>query len=130
MRCPSCKKSDTMRPWEGARKMMGVDVFTRGARCSSCGETLFDDASVERQEIDAATALVARGIRTAAEFRFVRKVAGLLANDLAELLGVRPETVSRWERGEGEIPRAAAFALGELFDRPKVTRQKLEAFAR
>jgi hypothetical protein len=29
-----------------------------------------------------------------------------------------------------EIPRSAAFALGELFDRPRVTRDKLEAFGR
>lgn len=37
--------------------------------------------------------------------------------------------VSRWERGEVEIPRTAAYALGELFAHPKLTRQRLEAFA-
>jgi hypothetical protein len=34
-----------------------------------------------------------------------------------------------WERGEIEIPRAAAFALGELFEHPVVTTRKLDAFA-
>jgi len=82
--------------------------------------TFLEGDEVQRQEREIATGLVARGVRTAAEFRFVRKMAGFRANEIAELLGVRPETVSRWERGEAEIPRSATFALGELFDRPRV----------
>lgn len=58
------------------------------------------------------------------------KVIGLKGAEVAEIIDVRPETVSRWERGEVEIPRLAAFALGEFHDRPRVTRNKLEAFAR
>jgi DNA-binding transcriptional regulator YiaG len=45
------------------------------------------------------------------------------------LFGVRPETVSRWEHGESEIPRTAAFALGQLYAHPKLTRQSFEALA-
>lgn len=111
-------------------KVMGVEVLARGLRCSSCGETLFDVKEVERQELEAATLLVARGVRTGPEFKFIRKLAGLRANELAEMLDVRPETVSRWERGEVEIPRAVAYALGEYYQHPRLTRQKLEAFAR
>lgn len=129
MQCPSCKK-DTMRPWTGMITRMGLEIEAAGRRCGSCGETIFEGDEVQRQEREIAAVLVARGVRTAAEFKFVRKVAGFRANEIAELLGVRPETVSRWERGEAEVPRSAAFALGELFDRPRVTREKLEAFAR
>jgi DNA-binding transcriptional regulator YiaG len=82
-----------------------------------------------RQERLAAERLVARGNRFGVEFMFVRKLARLLATEVADMFGVRKETVSRWERGEVEIPRAAAFALGELFAHPKLTRQRLEAFA-
>jgi len=38
--------------------------------------------------------------------------------------------VSRWERDEVEIPRPIAFTLGELFERPRVVRDRLEAFGR
>jgi len=62
-------------------------------------------------------------------FKFVRKKAGLRANEVAEMFGVRKETVSRWERDEVPIPRTAAYALGALFEHPKLTRQRLEAFA-
>ena len=84
---------------------------------------------MKRQEVSAAHALVTRGIRTGVEFKFVRKVVGLRATEVAEMLDVRPETMSRWERGELDLPRLAAFALGELLEHPKLTRQKLEAFA-
>lgn len=90
---------------------------------------MFDGAEVERQEHEIATALIARGVRTGPEFKLVRKVAGLRATEVAEMFGVRPETISRWERGEVEIPRTAAYALGELYEHPKITRQKLQAFA-
>ncbi|MCX5744646.1 MAG: helix-turn-helix domain-containing protein [Proteobacteria bacterium] len=71
---------------------------------------------------------MARGVRSGVEFKFLRKLAGLQANEVAALFGVRPETVSRWERGTIEFPRTAAFALGELYVHPRLTRQKLAAF--
>lgn len=130
MRCPMCKKTDTMRPWEGPITRRGVQIDARGERCTSCGDTLFDYSEVGRQERLIASAFVARGVRTGSEFKFVRKIAGFKATEVAELVGVRPETVSRWERDEIELPRLAAFAVGELYDRPRVTRDKLEAFGR
>jgi len=108
---------------------MEMKIIARGKRCRSCGEILFDGDELERQEKDIASALVARGIRTGTEFKLVRKVAGFRANEVAEMFGVRPETVSRWERGEVELPRTAAYALGELYEHPKITQQKLAAFA-
>ena len=129
MQRPTCKK-EAMRPWKGKITSMGVELAVAGQRCPSCDETVFDGEEVEQQEREIATAIVARGVRTAEEFKFMRKVADFRANEIAELLDVRPETVSRWERAEAEIPRSAAFALGELYDRPRVTRAKLEAFGR
>ncbi len=40
--------------------------------------------------------LVARGIRSSVEFKFVRKLAELRANEAAEMFGVGNETLSRW----------------------------------
>ena len=109
--------------------LSGVTFDAVGEECSSCGETLFDDIEVRRQEKLIAAALVARGIRTGKDFKFVRKIAGFTAVEVAAMLDVRPETVSRWESGELDVPRLAAFALGELFEHPRIVRAKLEAFA-
>jgi DNA-binding transcriptional regulator YiaG len=128
VKCTGCKK-DGLKPWEGLIELHGVEIKTCGKRCGLCGETEFTAESMEHNERTAATALVARGVRAGAEFKFVRKMAGFKAAEVAEMLAVRPETVSRWERGEIEIPRAAAFTIGELYERPVVTRRKLEAFA-
>lgn len=128
MRCPNCRKTDTGRPWEGLLELGGVTIMTHGLRCSSCGETTFDFEEVGRQEQAVAAAYVKRGIHTGREFKAVRKALGLKGTEAARILDVRPETLSRWEN-DGEVPRLAAFALGELFERPRVVRERLEALA-
>lgn len=128
MRCPNCNK-DVLHDWEGHITRMGINISARGRRCSACNETLYDHEEIGRQEQELAAALIERGVRTGPEFALVRKAAGFRAVEIAELFGVRPETVSRWEHGEGEIPRTAAFALGQLYMRPKLTRQSFEALA-
>ncbi len=60
----------------------------------------------------------------------MRSELDLTGVEVAELLDVRPETISRWEKGHAELPRSAAFILGELYVRPRVTRSKLELLAR
>ena len=128
MQCPTCKQ-DTLAAWQGTITRMGVEIVAHGQHCSSCGEQLFDYEELGRQDALIADAIVERGVRTGAEFAFVRKSAGLKAIEVAELFGVRPETVSRWEHGESEIPRTAAYALGQLYAHPKLTRQSFEALA-
>lgn len=129
MRCPTCRQEKTLRPWKGMYPVRGVELAGHGQRCKACGEILIALTERGRLERLAARHLVARGIRTGGEFRFVRALAGLRANEVADLFGVRKETVSRWERGAVEIPRTAAYALGALFEHPKLTRARLEAFA-
>jgi putative zinc finger/helix-turn-helix YgiT family protein len=128
MRCPDCNK-DALHDWEGHITRMGIQLSAHGRRCSACGETLHDHEEVGRQEQELAAALVERGVRTGPEFALVRKAAGFRAVEIAELFGVRPETVSRWEHDESEIPRTAAFALGQLYAHPRLTRQSFEALA-
>jgi putative zinc finger/helix-turn-helix YgiT family protein len=130
MQCPSCGKTGTIRAWEGRIERYGVEIAAHGKRCRECGETLFDLVEMKRQERAIAKELAARGVRTGSEFKLVRKVAGLRAVDVAAMLNVTPETVSRWECGTVEIPRAAAYVLGDLLEHPKLARERLEAFAR
>ena len=129
MRCPTCRKEDTFDPWEGTLPVREFEIECRGQQCRSCAEILIMLTERGRMEQIAARRIVARGIRTGSEFKFVRKRAGLQANEVADMFGVRKETVSRWERGEVPVPRTAAYTLGALFEHPKLTREHLEAFA-
>src|SRR5688572_7322412 len=72
-------------------------VTVPALKCPACGERYFAGADLERIEAAAARALARSGVATGAAFRFLRKTADLRAKDLAPLLGVTPETVSRWE---------------------------------
>ena len=47
-------------------------------------------------------------------FRFLRDAASLTGQDLAALLDVRRETVSRWEHDRAPIDRAAWVTVGAL----------------
>jgi putative zinc finger/helix-turn-helix YgiT family protein len=115
--------------WHGHVERFGFKIDAHGQRCGACGETLFDLSDVKHQQRRLAKEIVGRGVRTGPEFKLVRKIAGLRAADLAELLDVRPETISRWENGAIEIPRAVAYVLDDLFAHPKIARGRLAALA-
>ena len=45
-------------------------------------------------------------------FAWMRKALGLTGKELGEILGVRLETISRWERGEVDVTRTAWLYVG------------------
>lgn len=117
MRCYKCKTG----------KMMPVDVpeqvevaghkFTgkvAGRKCAECGELLLDGPALERFELLAAAKLAEAGEANGAAFKFMRKAAGLRGVDLAALLDVAGETVSRWETGALPVERRALALLGAI----------------
>jgi DNA-binding transcriptional regulator YiaG len=84
--------------------------------CDACGEALTDYSDLGRFELSAARWLAEAGIRTGESFKFMRHALGLRSADLAELLGVRLETVSRWETGALKVDAHAFVLLGALVD--------------
>lgn len=56
-----------------------------------------DLAELGRFELLAAAALARHGVCTSEAFKFIRKSLGMRATDLGAVLGVAPETISRWE---------------------------------
>jgi transcriptional regulator with XRE-family HTH domain len=47
-------------------------------------------------------------------FKFMRKALGLRAVDIAELLDVAAETLSRWETGQRPVDRASWIAVSAM----------------
>lgn len=86
--------------------------------CTSCGESYFSDDDVAAFDLAVAAKLAEAGITDAEALKFMRKVTGLNGKDFAELLEVRPETVSRWEKNKRPIDRATYAIIRQLiFDR-------------
>ncbi len=115
--CPSCQEK-AMRPGttELTRKIGGITFKAEVPveLCGSCGEWYVSHEDGHRFDVAVARALGAHAIGTPDAFKFMRKATGLRAVDLAELIGVTPETVSRWETGKVSVERRALALLQAL----------------
>lgn len=83
--------------------LVGVKVRT----CPECGErevSIPKTADLHRQI--ARTISRERGTLGPEEIRFLRKWLGYSSADFALVMGVRPETVSRWENRDAGFPMA------------------------
>lgn len=113
---------------------MGVHTFTGAVpaeRCPKCGEVYTDASGHHAFARSVARALIDAGVVSGPVLRFFRHALGMTGASLAGLLGVAPDTLSRWERGERDVDRlawatVAGLVLDELEERPR-TRYVLEA---
>jgi putative zinc finger/helix-turn-helix YgiT family protein len=81
-------------------------------RCPECGERLVVIPGLEGLHRAIAYAVIQKPARlTPAEVRFLRKWLGFSRTDLADHMGVAPETVSRWETGKAAVGGPAERAL-------------------
>jgi len=64
----------------------------------------------------------------------MRKAIGLSSKKLATMLGIKPETLTRWENGRLAVPRLAFLTLAKLAEdelaKQRNTREQLEQFNR
>jgi len=112
-RCGRCDQLLVTRKVDVSREVAG-HVFVAGlpARvCRSCGETSYEASVLQRFDLHVASHLAEAGVGSGAAFRFMRKALGLRAVDLAELLDVSPETLSRWETEKRNLDRGALAVL-------------------
>lgn len=107
-KCPMCGGS--LRATTVAYQFeVGDADFTGSVRahvCRECGEELTEGPAMCERELDAAVVLT-RYKPSSEAIRFFRSVLNLKGNAFAELVGVAPETVSRWENGVRPIDAAA-----------------------
>lgn len=116
-RCERCKTGKLSRTTVSESVEVEGHLFTAKVPalvCDACDETYLDGPSLERLELQVAVALARAGVASGATMRFMRKALGLKATELAELLDVTPETVSRWETGKQSLEHRAMAVLGSL----------------
>jgi DNA-binding transcriptional regulator YiaG len=117
-RCARCESRGPVveKVVEATREVAGrVYVgFLPGSACVSCHAVFHEAHVVERFELHVASTIAASGLTHGAAFRFMRKSLGMRAVELAALLDVAPETISRWETARRAVDRGALVVLGAL----------------
>jgi putative zinc finger/helix-turn-helix YgiT family protein len=116
-KCIACGFARLMNTTETHTATVGgyvVKAALPAVVCKKCGESYVEAIDLERFELAAAQELARRGACVGEVFKFMRKAVGLKAADLGSLLGVAPETVSRWETGKVPVDRAAFVTLAAL----------------
>ncbi|HJW74668.1 MAG: hypothetical protein A2138_18745 [Deltaproteobacteria bacterium RBG_16_71_12] len=78
------------------------------------GEQVVKGKDLAAADLSIAAAIAGDGPVLGETFSWMRRAIGLQAKHLAELLDVRPESVSRWERGQRPMDRAAWLLLAKL----------------
>ncbi len=133
-KCPNCNGRELSEGPQSVALEVGPRSFegeAPGWSCASCAESYIHGPDLGHFEQLVAEWLAQHGFESGKELRFIRKVIGLRASDLAELLGVTSETVSHWETGKHQADVETRTALsGLLLDKiagTTATRDLLEA---
>jgi putative zinc finger/helix-turn-helix YgiT family protein len=129
-RCVKCGSDQIGESTEPDTLAIAGQTFTADVpalRCAACGAVFFDGPALGEFEHAAARELARHGPATGETFRFMRKALGVRAVDLAELLDVTPETISRWETGKLAMARTAWVTLSSLVLDFDGTQERLRA---
>lgn len=114
MKCPSCNKGTVKAADVEITERVAGHTFTatiRGEQCAACKEVFYPGPAVEAFELAVARTLTSTDDASGETFKYARKAVGIRAEDLASLLGVTRETISRWETGKHPIDSAALAVL-------------------
>lgn len=133
MKCFNCGEPTFKRGVVPIAVTVGVVEFAGdvpGGKCSSCGASTVNGEAGARLELQVAAELVPRGLRSGAAFRFMRKGLGMKAAEVAEVMNVAAETISRWENGQRELDWPEFMLMGVLVDDKLAGRTTLLARAK
>ena len=116
-RCPRCKAGLLeATAVDVTRRIGGQEVRARAAAmiCAGCGTIVHQRRELQRIELEIAARLVEEGRRDGEVLRYVRRALGLKGKDVARLLEVCAETVSRREQGKVPVDRATLVVLRQM----------------
>jgi putative zinc finger/helix-turn-helix YgiT family protein len=114
--CADCR-AELVEGLAETRIVVGDQEFKNmlpGLVCPECGESYVDYPVMKEFELQVAQQVALNGPVTGAAFRFMRKALGMPSGQLAELFGVNPATVSRWEKGRKNVNPHVVVLLGSL----------------
>ena len=116
-RCPSCKSRNLQKVKEEDMREVAGYTFKASLlvnECSSCSERFYSLEELGKFDKEIAGWFAKEGILSGEAFRFMRKAIGFRAKELAHLLDLTPETLSRWEKGHRIPDKKAMMVLGDL----------------
>lgn len=120
MKCHACGGKLELRPHVHEEDVGGVVVRDGGTMlptCTQCGEVFIPGRDLAMYELRAAALVLREGRRVNGDvLRYARKALGLRQTDLARLLGLGPEWISRWETGATAATRTNQLAVVALLD--------------
>jgi len=132
--CPTCEREGIGPGVTTLTQVVDGRTYTAEVPaevCPHCEESLVRGDVLGRFERAVVAAVVAAGGQGGETVRLLRGALGVRATDLADLLGVTPETISRWENGKHTIDRATWATLAALategVDGPTATRLRAAA---
>lgn len=132
-RCANCGSPDLPRKDVLLTRTIAGHVFRARVPeygCGNCGERLTTSEDLGAFDDAVALAVADAGLTTPDAVRFLRKALGMTGQELADLLGVRKETVSRWENGKREIDRATFALLRQLVGERRAREKPMGDFLR
>jgi putative zinc finger/helix-turn-helix YgiT family protein len=115
-RCMRCEGEKLVASeTELSRKLAGrtFKVAVPARRCAGCGEQYISQKAGVSGELAIAEKLAQAGVVAGDAFQ-LRKALALPAVELAALMDVTPETMSRWEHGKLPVERRAIALLSAM----------------
>lgn len=131
--CPQCGGRLARSRTEQAHVVAGCRflVAAPAVACKECRATFVPGRTLERVELEIACVLATRAPPSGEGLRYMRHVLGMRAADLASLLNVTAETMSRWENDQRVVDTNAWVCAGSLLlehaGRAPRTRERLVA---
>ena len=116
-RCVQCQGETLVKTVAEDSVTVAGRTFTASmpaTKCARCGETSFHGSDLADLELKVAAIIAREGPSDGETFKYMRKTFGLRAVDLAQLLDVAPETLSRWENAQRPVDRACWVTLSAM----------------
>src|SRR5689334_13136098 len=115
--CIQCKEGQLKNGVDLAKVRVGPHTFVAKVpvrKCTKCKEVYWNGPALAQLEVRAAVELALAGEASADAFRLQRRVLGLKAKDLAGLLDLTPEQISKYENGKAVVDRRAAALMANM----------------
>lgn len=116
-RCVKCKDEGLQEAQERVTRTVAGHTFQAELdlrACPSCGMTYYHADTVGAFDLQVATWLAEHDVGGSEAFQFMRLVLGLKGAELAQLLEITPETLSRWGKGHRPPDKKALSILGSM----------------